>query len=283
MHMHAHAHSNTCVVQAHEHAHAHVSTQQPHTVQTRVHGKHMCARTTNTHVHIQRANAMHTVNTHMASTHTHAHCMLRAQVSACTHTRMCTHTRALWLAVALSLLGCVGSFRAALCRPLPVLVHGAARAPCFCCCRSRHFPPSPPDPAGRWGRGLRGTLGRSKGGAGAGRQLGREPGCRAQLLPLYSSLTCRPAGMGGQGQAQGSASRARTGRPVPICPGTPRPPWSVGPGGLWPRPGGEGRGPPTPRTHAGGLSSRQSGPDRGAGPSHDGQGPHQRPRGGGAA
>lgn len=53
----------------------------------------------------------------------------------------------------------------------------------------------------------------------------------------------------------------------------------LGSGGPWPGPGGEGHGPRRshPRSRRGRVSSRQSGPDRGAGSGHGGQGPKQRP------
>lgn len=101
----------------------------------------------------------------------------------------------------------------------------------------------------------------------------------------FTPVMCPPAGAGHREQARGLRAQVRARRLVSICPGTCGPLVSSGSaqsldlGGCGLAQEERATGPPHPLglTLWGGVSSWQSGPDRGAGPGGNGQGAHQGP------
>lgn len=215
----------------------------------------------------------------------------RAQLRSASHTRVGTGTRAHtctrtasthrlspWLAVALSAPSVVRwRFPVSVCAPPPSGVHGAvALVICFCSCRTRGTLPSP-DP--RWAEDpVAHCVGVKLGGGG--RVQGR--GAEGRVVPNPSTLLLAnvPAlwdTMGGEQTPQVQrAGRDQVPRVHLSWYPAPPPPsrlWAQ-PGAwiwgavAWPRRRGP-RAPPHPPELmlGGGVSSWQSGPDRGAGPS----------------
>lgn len=226
------------MVQAHVHTHAHSkhirTCAHTHARQTHVHT--WCKHTQEAHVctHIASTCAQCSVQTH-----THAHCMHmrtgKHTQHACAHTCACARAHGPRLRVGAS--APARAPRPPSCRMEPHAPPASVGAAADASLGPHQTRSAPAEGSAAQGEGARLGRGQGAGWAGAG---GEGPG----PLPFAPRSRAGPLGWHGQWQAQGAASRVRTGRPAPICPGTPLPPQSVGPGGLWPGPGGEGRGPP---------------------------------------